>query len=343
MTEQQFAAEGMAPITDEDAGEIAVAPMLSRMLAAFIDYLVLTSLSIFTMRFIENPDLLFVPNFIVGALYLGIGSSWITGGQTLGKKAFGIKVLGASAVRSSPYLGLLQSIWRYFCLVGFIVILSDVPAMVYRRLGFVGEPMLLEFHMWIALVYSITGVTLVLLSGTHRGLHDLLARTVVVKGPISSPEDGHRACKAIPAVSPLKSPLLISPVVGAAFGTLLWLHGIETNQQVHGLVSHRFDLEHRFPIRIQGIVRERDYVILVAEVSPSYSLSVRPPPESNELAVGLAREAVEQKLIDTAEIKNIVFNFSRITPNEQTGLTFKVDQLSVDTTSLEVKPLSPEF
>lgn len=320
------------------------APMLSRMLAVFVDYLVLTSLSILGMRFVDNPDLLFVPNFILAALYLGVGSSRVTAGQTLGKKAFGIRVVSAVPLSGGPYISVGRALLRFFCLCGAIICLSDIPPNIYRQISLAADPRLLELHMWIALTFTFTGVALVLLLPSHRGLHDLIAKTIVVRGPQDMPAGaGKEAIDGAAGQKAFFSPALTAPAIGAAFGTLLWLHGVEIEPEMLRLVSHRYQLEHDLPIRVQGIRKADDKALFAAEVADSYRLSDEPLPGSIELAQTLGNKFLGENLVAPAEIKSIIFAFTRISKSAQTGLTFKVDQIEFNTADKTVKELPPEF
>lgn len=318
--------------------------MFSRMLAGFIDYLVLMSLSILTTRFFFNPDLLFIPNFVLSGLYLGLGASSASSGQTLGKKAFRLRVVTVRTGRPSPYLNPFEGFLRYFALIGVLIVLTDIPPLLYRRIGFVADPTVLEFHMWFALSYTITSLALVLLSPSHRGLHDLAVQSIVVRANSDlDPGGGSRALNSCAAAAGSRTALLLAPLAGIVFGTLMWLQGVVTEPQVAELVSHRFELERRYPIRVQGMRVEPEGATIACEVSSDYGPSNLPLPDSQTLALNLTKGMIQDNLINPADVKAILFIFSRIVPNDKTGITFSVERIKIDTAGLNVTTLPEEF
>ncbi len=214
---------------DHDKPEPARIP--ARALAAFIDYLLLFAL----MQIISIPglslDWQFLSFFFVGGIYFSIGNSVVTGGQTLGKRVFGLRV--------EPYLSLSKSFLRYFFTYGILILVSELPTVLFRQSGTIAPSTTLEFHMLLTLCYFFANVGQTVFSRTHMSLHDMLAGTIVMQDPCGIYQVNLNQAKQ----------KLHGAIIGVIIGSILWTVGIQQPEIIETVKQHRFALEKNFPVR----------------------------------------------------------------------------------------------
>ncbi len=238
--------------------------ILGRALAALIDYVLLQAIMFACTQRFPDSDLAYYFALMLGAIYLVAGNSCVMRGQTLGKKVFGLRVLSLPFEDESPYLSLSRSFYRYLGLYGGMVLLKEVPSLLFRAYGVVAPIYLLDSYMLPALMYPIALFLSVLIHPWQRGLHDGLASSIVVRSSIEPPagfQDEHYGLG-------LKKSLIIGAIAGI-LGSIFWTLSVVHPPQIRALYEHRFALEQQFPVRMYRADLEADgahlHLILIGE------------------------------------------------------------------------------
>lgn len=237
------------------------APLPARLLAALIDYLVLNALLFGSAHLFDYSDWQFVIPLICGALYLGVGNSEVTRGQTLGKKAFGLRVISLSEKKNdfekqhSAYLSLSRSVTRYLLSFGALILLAEVPPLIYRIQAVEQAVWIMELHMLCAMAVFTTLIALAVAHPLHRSFHDLFTHSLVVRG---TPQSGQRIL--LPSHSQRVSSLRIAlPLVLAlllAFG--LWRIAALHSPASAAIMKYRYAIEARFPFRLLSVTESAE-------------------------------------------------------------------------------------
>jgi uncharacterized RDD family membrane protein YckC len=160
----------------------------ARFVAGIIDGLVFIPLAIVNIFFIDSPDD-GVALFLIWTA-IAYSSGWLYTvllharyGQTLGKRAMGIKVLDVSEsriptlsqafLRDSVYIALSALTLAYLFVIVIrgdyteVALTQSAPARIMNLIG---------------MAWFLTEVVTMLTNDKRRALHDLIARTVVVRG-----------------------------------------------------------------------------------------------------------------------------------------------------------------
>jgi uncharacterized RDD family membrane protein YckC len=240
-TSKTKAIENGAPL---DAGSV----MLGRTLAALIDYVLLQAIMFACTRNAPDSDLVYYLALGMGALYLTAGNSCVMNGQTLGKKVFGLRVLSVPFDRETPYLSLSRSFYRYLGLYGGIVLLKEVPSLIFRANGAVASIYLLDSYMLPALIYPIALFVSILIHPWQRGLHDGLASSIVVRSSLEPPRGFSDLTYALG-----KQKSLIVAAIGIILGSIFWALSVVHPPQIRSIYEQRFALEKMLPIRLYRV------------------------------------------------------------------------------------------
>ncbi len=230
-----------------------------RAIAAFVDYLVLMALLMFFSGYIFSFDYEFLWSLILGCCYFGIGNSEILGGQTLGKRAFGIRVVGPNGP-----ISLAKSFLRYTVAFGLPLLLVGIPPLLLRSSAVVAAPSLTELNMLAVLVYSIWNFSAILVRKSRRAMHDVFSSTMVVQ--VTKPEDKHDFSllfkpDGVFADSP-KQATWISIALGFVFGSVLWWYSVQQPVLVESIHRNRFQIEQQFGIRILSLSARSDGIVI---------------------------------------------------------------------------------
>lgn len=151
-----------------------------RRLAAFIiDSIAVSLLGIvfallFKNIFVQFGENLWYIGYIIAGAYFVSLNSYIGKGQTIGKMILKIRVLK----ENGEYLSLPQSFLRYF-LVSFIVFLGGITETVYSLLKQNYLFLIISFSI-VALFFTIGVIGPIIFTDYKRGLHDYLAKSVVI-------------------------------------------------------------------------------------------------------------------------------------------------------------------
>ncbi|MDD2943389.1 MAG: RDD family protein [bacterium] len=243
------------------------APLSTRAIAAFLDYLViLTPVMLLSGTNYLNYDSRFLLPLIFGAFYFGLANSRFFNGQTLGKKAFGIRVISLKPEDNAlfPYPGLRASLLRYIVLYGLMTVGAEAFENVYRYLDIAAPPILLNLHMLPLMILGCANLLTAICDPFHFSLHDRAARTMVVR-PTSETdfryiEDEQEHFRTLVSKGWPKARLgLIS---GFILGAVLWFAGIPAAGQVTQLESLRFRIERRWPVRFSSIQSDGEQMLV---------------------------------------------------------------------------------
>jgi uncharacterized RDD family membrane protein YckC len=160
----------------------------ARFLAGIIDGLVFIPLGIIDVFVINSPDD-GVALFLIWSAIV-YSSAWLYTvllharyGQTLGKRAMGVKVLDVSESRI-PTLSqafLRDSVYIVLNTVTFVYLVVLVLRGDYTAVALT-ESAPARVLNWISMGWFLTEVLTMLTNNKNRALHDFIARTVVVRG-----------------------------------------------------------------------------------------------------------------------------------------------------------------
>lgn len=216
--------------------------LIPRFLAMLVDYLLIFSLLMLFGKFLPNPDLQWQLAFILGAIYFSACHSKFFGGYTLGKRAFGLRVID---IPTQGPLCFGQAFFRYFFTYGLIILLSELPPVYFRNHRIEAAPGWLEFNMLLALCYFGFLILSVLLSNSRRGFHDQLSGSMVLRNEETSAgiaEDSKRYVKLAGAA-----------VLSAVISYFVWHQGIPRDRTERLIFSKRYVLEHDLNLRFLRI------------------------------------------------------------------------------------------
>ena len=219
------------------------ASLPARLLAAVIDFVVISGLFIACSQLLpEVPDGLI--SLLSGGIYFTLAHSFLAKGQTIGKSLLGLKVVRLTAEDHSGNLPIFRAFLRYLASFGVMVTIAEVPPAVFRSQA-------LMLPAWqLALCVSV------LVDPLQRGLHDLLAGSLVVR-PQTSDVDFR-----LPLEIPSRVPLAC---LGAAlFAFLPWWIGIARPESVNEILRRRYVLENRLEIRVMNAQEVSDGILIEA-------------------------------------------------------------------------------
>ena len=231
------------------------ASLPARLLAAVIDFVVISGLFIACSQLLpEVPDGLI--SLLSGGIYFTLAHSFLAKGQTIGKSLLGLKVVRLTAEDHSGNLPIFRAFLRYLASFGVMVTIAEVPPAVFRSQALMLPAWQLELHMLLALAYFFALCVSVLVDPLQRGLHDLLAGSLVVR-PQTSDVDFR-----LPLEIPSRVPLAC---LGAAvFAFLPWWIGIARPESVNEILRRRYVLENRLEIRVMNAQEVSDGILIEA-------------------------------------------------------------------------------
>lgn len=227
------------PLIEEQAEQAQPASRIRRLLAGFVDYLVVCSFLLLCSQRFAAEQAFFIAMGL-SALYFTFCHSILGGGATIGKKAFGLRVYSTRGATDFPGLGIVQSAARYLLLFGIPLGIAELPTLYFRNHEIVAPRSLLELNMLVALTYSAAGLFILLRDPFRRGAHDQLSASIVVSG--------------IGTIGKLPSAsILTSGAIGVAVGGLVWMLGQLGPAESRALGAYQYLLEHRAGIRVTSI------------------------------------------------------------------------------------------
>ncbi len=286
-------------------GTAVSSPFFGRLLAAFIDYLTVSALVIFFSRWVKNPDWQAAPAFSAALVYFTIGNSVLTGGQTLGKKVFGLQVISKQQ-RGPLFLPLWRAALRYIASFGVYVLGAEVPYAYYRAHSITGSPLVLEFHMLILLVYACTNFSYLLFEPQRRGLHDLLSGSRVVRAQklLGTISDGELpVCIKAAPLKMVRRNSFFAHLAGTTTGGLLWALSVFHANAVVDVQGQRFKLEHDFSLRITSIALVEKHLQIECVLLPGK------PRDESGIAKEIGQKLLDEHLVGAADVSEIDFLF----------------------------------
>jgi len=244
---------------------VEIATLPSRLLAAGLDYVVSVAIFVLLNHLNPTPDLSFLFSLLGGLLYFGVVHSQITRGQSLGKRAFGLRVV---RVNGPIFLRPAEACLRYLFTMGLIILVAELPPIFFRAGSVVAGPTLLEAHMLLVMLYFFLDVWLWISSPAHRSLHDRLSGSLVLRGEaIPTRADIELILKQTVLhpnlLSRLSRTYIALPICFAA-ALFFWSLGFSSSQELKNIAAHRYELEHNFPIRILSLSRRDASISLEA-------------------------------------------------------------------------------
>ena len=243
--------------TKELGRELAPAHPASRALAAFVDYLLLMALLMFFSGYLFGFDYEFLWSFLLGAGYFSLGNSEITGGQTLGKRAFGLRLVGQAGPISVP-----RSFARFVCSHGLPILLTGIPPLILRESEVVASASITDLPMLFVLVYTIWNLSSIFVSRLNLAKHDEFCNTVVLRidGRSQASSVDYSVDQTSTSLSRTASyiPLLLALLLG---GTA-WLYSVFQPQSIEPIHRHRYQLERQFSIRILSLSNPVDGIVM---------------------------------------------------------------------------------
>lgn len=240
---------------------IRFAPHTSRLLAAFVDYLLLSILVPLLAYKFENELLRFLATLLIGGAYYSIGNSEIMRGQTLGKKVFGLRVID---LNSASALSFNKSVLRFILSFGLIIALAELPSIIYRKQGLISSAYLIEAHLGLALLYTTISLFLFLLQATRSSLHDLLCQTIVIR--TSENCSKQTLLELFAKIKSQTSRGLAALALGTALAAFLFQGGFSSDPEINTIKGGKYYLEQELPIRIAYASREQDVLAIYISV-----------------------------------------------------------------------------
>lgn len=222
----------------------------SRLLAVLLDYLFVTGLFLVLSQLLGEWAA-----FLIGLLYFTVFHGPAGSGRTLGKRAFHLRVVRLDGSQ----LGYGRAAARYMAAIGVVVLLTEIPPAIFRRNGVIAEPALLELHTLPVLAYMFANALRVIFDPAHRGLHDLLCRTVVVSTRSDTDAANPDVTRISRELAALRMPLPLAiaiPLLGGSIGGIMWALSVSQPPALRALMSARYIIEREAQIEIVGVSEE---------------------------------------------------------------------------------------
>ena len=267
------------PVETPRTEAIERASLPSRVLAGLIDYFFVTALFVVLSAFVREPDFAGLVTLVASMIYFSLGNSALTRGQSFGKRAFGLRVCALDG----GLLTMPRALVRFFAWLGVIIICSELPAQLFRYLALRAEPMLLEAPMLFVMSYFIGNMAVMVFDPLHRGLHDRVARSIVLRTGALRYEPGSETVANIRSLldsTAAKSrTTLLALTGGAMIGALLWALGVESSPGVAAVSRSRYVLEHELPIRFSALQEAGGTItldLLIFDAAPGQGKKIAP-------------------------------------------------------------------
>lgn len=285
-------------LQQETAPSFFPAPLGVRAIAAVVDYLTVSSLLFFTASQVGYSDLQFLIPLVIGAIYYSVGNSSVTGGQTLGKKVFGLRTLLLREPSSPKYLSLGRSFVRFLISLGLLILLAELPPLFYRAYRVVGSSNMLELHMLVTLSLFLTNVSVLIFHPVRRALHDTIAGTIVVRASdIPAPQKR-------PLTTPIKpTTLALAVFIGTTLGFVFWSLGRVHDTPTAQLNAYRYPIEASLPLRILSVAEADNGIEIFAIILPHTTEDYR------DIALELGKLSVENADLQSGAVENLRLRF----------------------------------
>ncbi|MCC6221058.1 MAG: RDD family protein [Deltaproteobacteria bacterium] len=325
------------PVSQSSDPAIELAGAAPRLLAAIVDYLVLSAFLSLISRVANIFDWGFVLTLLITGLYFTLGHSRLVSGQTLGKRCFGLRVVNANTdSREAIFLSAGQALIRFFLTYGALILVAEVPPIAFRKLEIVAPPALLELHVLVVLSYLFSNIACALFSKTHQGIHDELVDSLVLRTKSETTDENIREfTKSLLNNDCLRQTSLnrLLAILGGCFvAILLWLAGTILPADLRSFYSRRYEFENNFPIRTMNILSSGNNTLHVsAIILPQNSVVGSPSESASELLVRATKFLVEREAIDVKSFEAV--NYSVTTFNSNSEVSEEKVRVTTDTYS----------
>lgn len=303
----------------------------SRLLAAFVDYLVIWIISMPFYSLDIAYDNKFLISLLVGGLYYSIGNSKITTGATLGKRAFGLRVRSVVARDS---ITVWQSALRYLASFGILILLESVPKQYLLTSSVVSSALFLELNMGIAMAYFLANIAMLPARKDRRLFHDLICGTEVYRIAELNQENQN--------IEPaeIKS-LYILPILAALLAVSLWSYSLPKGEMLKSIFRYKYVMEKQFSLReINFQFLDNKFGIAALDISKDERVTNWREEKAREILLYLK----DQGLLDSGDVKYFDLLLLSYIPEKPSSNNLigepKVVRLDVD--SMEVVSLSPK-
>jgi len=295
-------------------------PLFSRLLAAFIDYLVLMALTLLLSGITVDPDLQTLCLVIASASYFTIAGSWVLHGQTIGKRIFSLQTQRLNAKDGNKLLSLPASFLRYLFTYGLVLSLAEGIPMLFRRAAFTAAPWLMEVHMYFALLLTVGSLLFFIFTAARRSIADLLLNTVV--SSIAGDSNSENLTNS--QINPSRSRTLALTIGTFLLAFLLWLPAILMPSGVKEFMQNRYILEHQFPLRVISVGAFEQKLILELMLT-------QPQAEPEELIKSIVKTIDIQSALLRADFKSMEFNLDLPQQNQANAFTRKAFSVDLQT------------
>lgn len=229
------------------SSSISPAGLASRALALGADYVVTVLLLILSSAATGASVPPFALSFITGSLYFTLCHSRLGQGQSFGKKLLGLRVIRER--NGALFLSPLSAFGRYCGFLGGLLLVAEIPPLVFRAQEVVAPVWMLQLHMLVALVWIMFSGGLAVVDHGHRALHDRLTGSLVVRA---------RRLPALDARETLRQALVSTPPRAKTFrlvlagqsifvAVLMWVWGIVLPVPLERAMRYQYRFEHAFP------------------------------------------------------------------------------------------------
>ncbi len=226
--------------------EMARAGLVLRGVALLIDYLV--TVALFAVGSALLPVL---PSLAVslgsGALYFSLCHSFLGQGQSFGKKLIGLRVISGGGV--AMYLTPGRALLRYLAFIGGLMLLVEIPPVLFRAGGIAAAPWILQLPMLAALLWLMLDAGTMLSDPAFRTLHDRIAGSIVVRSravpTIAARQRFHERLMTVPLQSVTVRRAILAQ--SSLIAVMLWGWGIILPKPIENIARYQFVLERSFP------------------------------------------------------------------------------------------------
>jgi uncharacterized RDD family membrane protein YckC len=320
--------------------EIKIAPNLSRTIALILDFFLLTTcVMILGFQGWVDFDYSFLASIAWGLLYFGIGNSSTFNGQTLGKKAFGIKVVSAKPNSLGQEINISEGLLRYMLSFGILILLSEVPKIFFREYSVVAFPIYLEFNMFLGMLIFFFSVACVLIKKDRRALHDLLLGTVVISCPKNIPTEEMASALKSEIIPPSKEEFKkengLCFLVSFLMASLFWFLSINHSPSFSNVAKYQYVIENDYPVRFLNIQETKEVI--------SMSLALISTDQTpKKLSEQIGQLLLEKNTVDSPEIEHFYFEFFNTTNRAEASKLYSFNLKTKETKEIENNLLKPK-
>ena len=229
--------------------------LASRTLAVFVDYVVLMAICLALHSYLGSSDSIWIAAFLIGLFYFTIGNSFVTSGQTIGKKAFGLRVVSTNSLEQVRYLYLKESFLRYLTSYGALILLAELPPLAFRHFSVTAPVYQLESAMLLAFCYFLANIGHALFHPIQSSVHDLIARSMVlrIEDVSTAPEDAEYCLKSGNTSFYAFQKPRYGVILGILLASVLWALSLSYTDKESLILSNRYSIENALKVRLVDV------------------------------------------------------------------------------------------